>query len=249
MCADVGADFPDIPAQIFRVAISFAADTGVDDNCATPTPECYNCSAAPICVPLPNHVNYSLGPYTCADVDEKKPYCNNGVCSNLPGDRCPPEDQDTFTCTGGGLFPDPNDCQKFHICGNGTVVSYTCSSNYVYSHAKEGCARRNVTTDCAVMKCRNTTVLEYVVYPKDANVYGICVRGEPTLFKCSDEDEFDTKTLKCKFVCKQEGLFPAPNKAKYYECIYVAKNKYDLVEWDCPAGTHFSPTREACIIN
>jgi hypothetical protein len=99
------------------------------------------------------------------------------------------------------------------------------------------------------MKCRNTAMVEYFVYPKDANVYGICLRGEQTMFKCSDGEEFDTKTLQCKFVCKQEGLFPVPNKASYYECIYVAKNKYDLVEWECPAGTIFSPTLRACTIN
>jgi hypothetical protein len=242
--AEVEEDFYPSAVPFINTALN---DNGVDDNCNGATPKCYNCTTAPLCVVLPNKVNYSVGPYNCADSDASKPYCNAGVCSDTPNLTCSEQMPKTFECTAAGVFPDPNDCQKFHVCDtNQTDTTYICSKNYVYSHAKQACARKNTTTDCAVIKCKNTTVLEYVLYPKDANVYGLCVRGKATVFRCGDREEFDTSTSICKFACKQEGLFPVDNCRKYNECVFVFNNRYNLLEWECPVGTRYNATRQAC---
>ncbi|GFG28130.1 hypothetical protein Cfor_12293, partial [Coptotermes formosanus] len=221
----------------------FALGTGADDYCDSSTPKCYNCTFAPLC-----QGSYSLGPYNCAELYPNKPYCTDGVCSNTPNTTCPNQTQKSFVCTGNGSFPDPNDCQKFHVCdASQNQTTYTCSSNYVYSHAKKSCDRKKVTADCAVIKCRNTTAIEYVVYPKDANIYGLCIRGKATVFSCGERQEFDTSTSTCKFVCKQEGVFPRDNCRKYYECLFVTTNRYNYLEWECPAGTRFDDKMQACV--
>jgi hypothetical protein len=127
---------------------------------------------------------------------------------------------------------------------------YSCSERYVYSHAKNACIRRALSSDCAVIKCPNKTAVAYVVYPKDPNVYGLCIRDNPTaVFKCRGGEQFDKKASKCIFVCKQEGLFAVPeNSHLYRECIYLKSKKFQLVERECPAGNTFDPDKARCVI-
>jgi hypothetical protein len=91
--------------------------------------------------------------------------------------------------------------------------------------------------------------MEYVVYPKDPSVYGLCIRDHPTLmFKCDEEEEFDTKTLQCILVCKKAGLFPVPeDQRKYRECVSVCHNKFELYERECPEGSIFDANKRKCV--
>jgi hypothetical protein len=211
---------------------------------------CYNCTTAPICIKLPSGSYLHAGSINCADLDAKTPHCNNGKCSATATEICdtePPKSQ--FICTSNGYFPDPNDCRKFYFCVRGTAKEFTCSSNFVYSHQKNACIKKTLISDCAVIKCKYATVLEYVVYPKDPNVFGLCIRDSPTLmFKCPEDEEFDTKTSQCIFVCKMAGLFPVPgNERKYRECVAVGI-KFELNERECPEFSIFDAVKGRCVV-
>jgi hypothetical protein len=93
-------------------------------------------------------------------------------------------------------------------------------------------------------------MFEYVVYPKDPNVYGLCIRGQPTvMLKCREGEQFDIKTSQCKFVCKREGLFPVQgDNTKYRECTYNSLNRYEYVDRKCPDGSIFDSAKERCVI-
>nr|AGM32769.1 chitin binding peritrophin-A domain containing protein [Coptotermes formosanus] len=224
-------------------------EQGTCSNSTDGNHTCFNCTVAPYCIAVPNgYIN--AGIVSCADLDASKPYCADGVCGATPAAGCEPNvSTSAFTCTSEGYFPDPDDCQKFHLCVGTEAADYSCSSNYVYSHAKNACIRRAASSDCAVIKCTYKTVVEYVVYPKDSSVYGLCIRGNPTVvFKCREGEQFDTKESKCNFVCKQEGLFPVPDDPrKYRECIYVSSNKFELVERTCPAKSVFDSSKGRCV--
>ena len=159
----------------------------------------------------------------------------------------PPPD---FVCTSKGYFPDPDDCRKFYICVNEKATEYPCPTNYVYNHQKNACVRQNVIADCVVIKCKYTSVMEYVLYPTDPSVYGLCVRGHPiVMFKCLQEEQFDTTLAKCTFVCKREGLFAVTgNPRKYRECVRVGTNKFQLYERECPASSVFDQFRRKCVL-
>ena len=171
------------------------------------TPEghhtCYDCTTAPFCIKLQSGLYYNAGPINCAVTNAITPYCTNGVCSATPSDKCktgPPISE--FVCTSSGYFPDPDDCRKFYFCVKDTATEYSCPTDYVYSHQKNSCVRQTVSSDCAVINCKYESVMEYVVYPKDPNVYGLCIRDHPTMmFKCDEEEKFDTNTSQCIYVC------------------------------------------------
>lgn len=191
----------------------------------------------------------NAGALNCAEEDHSKPYCTDGVCSGTADAECSPDvSVSEFVCTDNGYFPDPNDCQKFHFCVGETDTQYVCSNNYVYSHEKTSCIRRKVSSDCAVIKCTYKTQFQYVVYPKDPNVYGLCIRDSPTIvLKCPEGEQFDTTTSQCRFLCKAEGLFSVPNDPRRYrECIRISANKYELVERECPVGSEFNSVKGRC---
>jgi hypothetical protein len=88
-----------------------------------------------------------------------------------------------------------------------------------------------------------------VTYPKDPNVYGLCIRNRPTVMhKCPEFEQFDTKTSQCIFVCKKEGLFPVDGEPrKYRECIYVG-GKYELRNRECPEFSIFDAGKGKCVL-
>jgi hypothetical protein len=119
----------------------------------------------------------------------------------------------------------------------------------VYSHQKKSCAFRRVNSDCAIINCKYATAFEYVVYPKDPNVYGLCIRGQPTvMLKCREGEQFDIKTSRCNFICKREGLFPQDGCRKYYECVDNGRNTYVFQERKCPEGTVFHSSEQSCVV-
>jgi len=209
---------------------------------------CYNCTYAPICIPIESEF-IDFGPVNCAELNASTPYCNNGVCSAKASDLCPTPPSE-FICTSNGYFPDPDDCRKFYFCVKGKATEYRCSINYVYNHQKNACVRQSVSSDCAVIKCKYTSIMEYVLYPKDPNVYGLCIRDHKTLmFKCPEEEQFDTKISQCSFVCKKEGLFAVPGNArKYRECVSVGVNKFELYERECPVDSTFDAVKGRCVV-
>jgi hypothetical protein len=210
---------------------------------------CYNCTTAPICIKISSGF-HNIGPVNCAELDASTPFCTNGVCSDRSSDACPiDQPKSNFICTSSGYFSDPDDCRKFYFCVKDTATDYSCSNNFVYSHQKSACIKQTVSSDCALIKCKYANVMEYVVYPKDPNVYGLCIRDHTTLmFKCPEEEQFDTKTSKCIFVCRKEGLFAVPGNArKYRECILVSSNKFELYERECPVDSTFDAVKGKCI--
>jgi hypothetical protein len=219
-------------------------------NFAGGFPTCYNCTYAPICILVDSHyIDY--GPVNCAELNASTPFCNNGLCSAKPSDGCPtgPPASD-FTCTSNGYFPDPDDCRKFYFCVKEKATAIVCATNDVYSHQKNACVRQSDTNDCVVIKCKYTSLMEYIIYPKYPNVYGLCVRGRTTLmFKCPEEEQFDTKISQCIYLCKKEGLFAVyGNKRKYRECVSGGNNKFQLYDKECPDGSEFDAAKGKCVI-
>ncbi|XP_023708612.1 uncharacterized protein LOC111865109, partial [Cryptotermes secundus] len=239
--AEVAEDFP---SALVPLVSALADSARTDEHCTATGPVCYNCSTAPICLSLPDGRYLSLGSYNCAEQNPDQPYCNSGVCSATKTRECSQE----FQCTGEGYFPDPDDCRTFYSCdANQNVTTYTCPASYVYLHANHTCVRKKVSADCASIKCSYARPIEYVVYPKDPSIYGICVRDQPTVvLKCSEGQEFDTKTSQCKRACKEEGIFAGDGCRKFYECVLVGLNMYDIVEGECAMDTHFDATLKVC---
>jgi hypothetical protein len=69
------------------------------------------------------------------------------------------------------------------------------------------------------------------------------------MFKCPEEEQFDTKISECIFVCKKEGLFAVSgNPQQYRECVSVGNNKFELYERECPPDSVFDAVKGKCVL-
>jgi hypothetical protein len=70
------------------------------------------------------------------------------------------------------------------------------------------------------------------------------------MFKCPEEEQFDTKTSQCIFVCKKVGLFAIPDdERKYRECVSVGISKFELKERECPVDSRFDANKGKCVVD
>ncbi|XP_047116027.1 uncharacterized protein LOC124795990 [Schistocerca piceifrons] len=150
---------------------------------------------------------------------------SNTRCSTEQADCVAKEDSDChppadFACHDVGFFPDPYDCQRFHVCTevNADSESFSCSGATAYNPLTADCSfasdinpsarllRQNslyvasltksdrVCTEGPVVPCSQPGQIGIV--PENPAIYYICVKQEdeivPEMYRCPGSQIFDT---------------------------------------------------------
>jgi len=115
-----------------------------------------------------------------------------------------------------GFFPDTDQCDKYHECSNGTVVTHLCPDGLVYDKSKFT-ASFQVESSVNFGKCS---------YP-----FSIDCKGRELL-----------QTAQSTGVCpRKNGYFSNSECDQYYLCNDGAPSLYT-----CPQGLVFSPDKGSC---
>lgn len=163
---------------------------------------CKSCELLATCIRV--HGNWQMFPVESCNNDEGV-YCNLRArgCSNATGPCNPLGFEGNFACTSEGVFPDPYDCQKYHMCyrvGDANVsVKIECGNDRAYAAATGDCALSIKDTVCTQpqYKCQNSG--ETNAWPGNANIFYICQatydHGQrilfPTLYRCAAREVFN----------------------------------------------------------
>ncbi|XP_067647663.1 uncharacterized protein [Eurosta solidaginis] len=132
-------------------------------------------------------------------------YCNSllGMCSNTTGPCHPFAVDGNFPCTSHGVFPDPYDCQKYHMCylAGATLVSVTveCAGTKAFDAATGQCSLALGDVTCMNRQFQCLSAGEAHAWPTNPNIFYICKAFSnqdervlyPTLYRCSDGEVFD----------------------------------------------------------
>ncbi|XP_053954189.1 uncharacterized protein LOC128860596 [Anastrepha ludens] len=163
---------------------------------------CESCELLSMCV------HHSSGwvniPVETCDT-EKGFYCNSrlGACSNTTGPCHPFAVQGNFPCTSYGVFPDPYDCQKYHMCyfAGAALVSATveCGGDKAFSAATGQCSLTLNDSICLNRQFQCENAGEAHAWPSNPNIFYICKTLwnqddrvlYPTLYRCADGEMFD----------------------------------------------------------
>lgn len=202
-------------------------------------------------------------------------YCNLKYqgCSNETGPCHPFGFEGNFACTSEGVFPDPYDCQKYHMCysAGSTLVSANieCGSNKAFSAATGDCSLALNDTVCSAKQYKCTNAGDSGTWPGNLNIFYICKatldHGErilyPTLYRCASGEVFNGRDCVPRnehkagagtvnavngpsFECKRIGLNADPgNCQSYYFCDVLLRAK----RYTCPNNSHYDDTRKACV--
>ncbi|CAD7003038.1 uncharacterized protein LOC101453369 [Ceratitis capitata] len=163
---------------------------------------CESCELLSTCVR--NSSGWMIIPIEICDTT-KGFYCNSrlGMCSNATGPCHPFAMDGNFPCTSQGIFPDPYDCQKYHMCyfAGVTLVAVTleCSGNKAFNAATGQCTATLQDAICLVRQFQCDNVGDAHPWPNSPNVFYICralsQQDErvlyPSLYRCADGEVFN----------------------------------------------------------
>ncbi|XP_073839202.1 uncharacterized protein isoform X2 [Musca autumnalis] len=177
-------------------------ETSTCEGRQSPGPICESCDLLATCV------KHSTGwvniPVETCDVQNGF-YCNSllGKCSNETGPCHPFSAEGNFPCTSHGVFPDPYDCQKYHMCYfvGPTLVSASvdCGGDKAFNPATGQCSLTLTHAVCQQQQfvCENAG--DAHGWPMSPNIFYICKASTnqderilyPTLYRCDDGEVFD----------------------------------------------------------
>ncbi|XP_037049538.1 uncharacterized protein LOC119083837 [Bradysia coprophila] len=222
-------------AQNFAVGIQIAAEEPL--TCTKSGAQCgSDCSTLMICMannPEP------LDTVTCSSPNQ---YCVNGACTTKPDASC--TGGSSFTCTDDGVFPEPSDCTRYRVCQDGESTLLQCGTGFVFNSKLNVCQKG--TTPCTKIDCsRATQAKPYIVYASNTNYYAYCLISGGTIktlmFKCKQDEIFDTTINACRFYCKAKGYFQnAADCNQYVYCSAAAAKPSEMLF--CPPNYVFDGT-------
>ncbi|XP_049814118.1 mucin-2-like isoform X2 [Schistocerca nitens] len=128
--------------------------------------------------------------------------CVRGECVEGASD-CHSE-TDPITCTGVGLFPDPDDCTKFHICkaGGGPSTNRTCADDWAYNPLTGVCSEQLTGSICSSLPIVCDGLADTDRFPGNPSIYYICVSDDgveiyPSLYRCPHGGIYNPSTYQC----------------------------------------------------
>ncbi|XP_049827417.1 mucin-5AC-like isoform X5 [Schistocerca gregaria] len=127
--------------------------------------------------------------------------CVRGEC--VEGESECDVENDPITCTGMGLFPDPYDCTKFHICkaeGNSSVRY--CSDGWAYNPLTGVCSEELTGSICSSLPIVCDALADSSTFPGNPSIYYICVSDDgveiyPSLYRCPHGGIYNPSTYQC----------------------------------------------------
>lgn len=200
-------------------------------------------------------------------------YCNleKRGCSNETSPCHPFGYEGNFACTSEGTFPDPYDCQRYHMCYKaGSVLvsaAVDCGRDKAFSAQTGDCSLTLRDDVCRgpQYKCANSG--DSAQWRGNRNIFYICKATldlgvrilYPTLYRCAPGEWYNgrdcvegqsnqqiTTTVPPNlvyFVCTSRGLHPDMHDCRsYFYCNALLR----LTRYTCPLGTHFDSGLQSC---
>ncbi|XP_037049396.1 uncharacterized protein LOC119083712 [Bradysia coprophila] len=154
--------------------------------------------------------NGAATPLTATKCRDYKPYCTKNFVVADCSAFFPANDQQCFNyamnkfmCSSDGIFPDPADCTKYHVCNGTTHTIQTCPANYRFWFDEQydangnlainenfSCRFKSTADSCYcgnAFSCENNGN-KYVSRYGDVHYYAYCLElptmSKIALFKC-----------------------------------------------------------------
>lgn len=203
---------------------------------------------------------------------ERGEFCNlaSKGCSNATGPCNPLGLVGNFPCTSEGVFPDPYDCQIYHMCyrvGHTNVsVKIECGQDRAFSATTGDCSLSLNDSVCTHTQYQCNHAGEIHAWPGNSNIFYICHATidqhilYPTMYRCAPSEVFNGSDcvprgthgpggdggggVPEQFTCTKSGLFGDSNDCKsYFYCDYSLRWK----RYTCELGSHFDNRTKACM--
>lgn len=244
-------------------------DTNFQESCAqrqAPGFVCMNCRILARCVFRGNMWD-TIALEACDEAQGFYCHASEGRCSQNPG-PCHPgagAGDTLFACTSSGIFPDPWNCQQYHMCFPSGLqivsVNVRCGGNTAFNPVTSDCSLSTTNNICQGQQFTCNEVGQMGAWPMNANIYYICMARTnanirmlyPELYRCPVGLVFHNEDCVPPnggggggndFRCIRSGLFPDPaNCRAYFFCDGNLRSQHIT----CPTGTYFNQIVNGCV--
>ncbi|KAJ6643863.1 hypothetical protein Bhyg_08828 [Pseudolycoriella hygida] len=190
---------------------SRAAST--EEKCQFPYPFRYSCSDDCSALLYCDELGKVINRYEC---DSYTPYCVKGVDPYPSCDKsypmegtCLTKATNYFVCSADGVFPDPTDCTKYHVCNGTAHYIESCPVNHQFTYNQvDPLTMQDPYPGNGEFKCR---------FRKISMSCGMC-------------DSFHCLVASNHFALRHDDYF------HYAYCISIGTQK-NIIMFKCPQGT------------
>lgn len=238
------------------VLISLYIRTTTSQSLAVFNPTAYECpSVGPQCVAtfdcrtLVTCLAVGATPSVVRQCVNPTPFCVQDRCSSSPDPSnalCASGPNAAFLCTSEGVFPDPYDCQRYHVCvaSGAPPDPNVCATGYVYLASARACQpwRRNTCRTLGGV-CENArNVGRLVAFGGQTAYYAFCSPLGPIMMRCPDElsEIFDQNQGFCRYNCQREGRFVDRSNCNGYVLCRWVNRRWAPLAVNCPDGYWFT---------
>ncbi|XP_049828112.1 uncharacterized protein LOC126267187 [Schistocerca gregaria] len=142
---------------------------------------------------------------TCPTTGSTRCSAEQAACVAQEDSEChPPVAASRFPCNSVGSFPDPYDCQTYHICtaAGGVSQTATCSGTTAYNPLRADCSLSTSYLVCTRGPIKPCSQLGQVgVVPENQAIYYICTQNGdeifPEMYRCTGNEIFDITVAAC----------------------------------------------------
>ncbi|KAL7026980.1 hypothetical protein ACKWTF_005255 [Chironomus riparius] len=250
-------------------------DTAYQDSCATrqaPGFVCMDCRVLARCIFRGNQWD-TIALEACdegqglfCNPNEQRCSANTGPCHPGTGGGV----ETIFACSSSGIFPDPYNCQQYHMCfphgPNLLSVTVLCGDSVAYNPVTNDCSLPTMHSVCS----GNVFTCDYVgqmgAWPLNPNIYYMCMARSngvrvlfPQIFRCPLGQVFSNDDCvpgssggllppgsnnNDGFICQRPGLFfDQSNCRSYFFCDGSLRSQRIM----CPTGTYFNRMVSGCV--
>lgn len=217
------------------------------------------------CITLMTCVRNGQKPVSARQCASPTPYCVKGTCTSEPDSsntECTTSSSGSIYCPSIGLFPDPNQCDRYHNCDAADTDSQVllCDSGFVYYSLAGLCRRRDNDGMCQRLnKCRNPQDAGKLVrFDADPAFFAVCSTvlqsqetAAATMLACADPtvEIFDEQQQQCRYDCKQEGsVVDRSNCRGYIECRRL-NGRWAPARMQCQPSASYQFLNGRCVRN
>ncbi|XP_038106254.1 uncharacterized protein LOC119766008 [Culex quinquefasciatus] len=155
----------------------------------------------------------------------------------------------SLMCTGAGLYPDPYDCNAYHVCSAKKRASEPrrCPAGYGFQYTSASstdapCKQLTSGSECLTIQCDPQRTFQ--PYDPANQFYASCIGSTIYVYRCADGASFNG--YGCYFECPGEGVYQnSAEPTTYYLC--GADLSYHTMY--CPKNAVMPGDMELCAIN
>lgn len=236
----------------FLVLVCFRECSPRAQTCTSLGQQCLDENTWIVCAEGNDDSLIEIGRVTCSSLNVS--FCCNKQRNQCDIEGCGLDEYGLrFKCIKEGVYPDPNNCTRFHECDKDLTHFEGVCDGSEFNANTSGCGpseNSNCSRDPFITFNCDDPVVHAFVFPQYPRYFAYCIPtayGLYTVQECRNNEVFDESRGRCEpvVICSGYKVYPDEEDChNYFKCS--GANEQPMLQ-RCPDGQGFDPKLLACV--